>query len=126
MAADWPALMTIGVATPEMLKGAPLMLMSEIVKSAAPAFDRVMVEEVLLPTVALPASNAAGLTTSCGWGAAALAETLICADFVSVAAGWKLRVAAVLPGVAPLNHTTKFAVWPAARVSGKVNPEIAN
>ena len=54
------------------------MLIIEIVKSAVPAFDKVMLEAVLLPTVALPASSTAGLTTSCGCGVAALAETLIC------------------------------------------------
>ena len=100
---------------PDTLNGAPFTVIVEIVKFAVPAFDKVTVEFVLLPTMALPTPNAKGLTTSCGWGVAVLAETLI-----------SVSVAAVLPGAEPLNHTTKFAVWPEASVSGYVSPEIVN
>jgi len=110
---------------PETLKGAPLRVISEIVKSAVPAFDRVTVEEVLLPIVALPASSTAGLTRSWGCAGAAVAVALTTAA-PSVSGAWKVMVAAVLPGAAPLNQARKFTVWPGARVKGKVNPEIVN
>lgn len=63
---------------PAMLKSVPAMVNTEMERSAVPALDNVSVVVVLLPTVALPASRLAGLTTSCGCGVISVAVTAIC------------------------------------------------
>lgn len=122
---DWPALITMGVAIPVTLKGAPLTKIAEIVRAAFPVFDNVTFDVVLLPTVALPASTPTGLTTSCGCGVAAVAVTGICTSAV-VPSDWRLNVAEALPGVEPLNHTMKPVFCPGPKVNGNVSPEIVN
>lgn len=70
--------MVAGVEIPPTLKPVPAMVNTEIVRSEVPVLDNVRVVVVLLPTVALPASRLAGLTTSCGCGVTSVAVTAIC------------------------------------------------
>jgi hypothetical protein len=63
----FPAAMVNGALNPEVLKPVPITVACEIVRLALPAFESVMVCELLLPTTTLPNVALDGVAAICAW-----------------------------------------------------------
>ena len=120
--------MVFGVAIPDTPKAAPETVITEIVRSALPAFVKVTAEFLVAPVVTVPKFTLAGLMLNCGFGPTAIPVRGTAA--VDVAPVESLNVSVSVPVIVPLallvNDTLTLDVWPAASVNGRVTPEMEN
>jgi hypothetical protein len=113
------------VVIPEIPNGAPLMLMTLILRSEEPVFVSVTGEEALVPVVTDPK-----LTVVCdgvSWAPATVAIALrVTGAEIKPVSVFSMSAPLTEPFVLPLKDTERFAVDPATSENGKVTPEIVN
>ena len=117
----WPAAKVAGRVGPETVRPLPVTVALEMATLAVAAVT-VTVCEALLPTLTDPKLREVGLAFNCPTGftpvpvretASGEFEALLATDSVPV----------VLPAAVGANFTVNVALWPAARVAGRVGPE---
>lgn len=123
--ADCPEGMVLGVAIPETLKGAPLCVNREIVRSLPPVLLNVTGKLLFVPTVTAPKDKLAGFTVKTGCNGRAVAWSVIGTSPVAWLV-FRVKVALVFPAVVPSNQTLKFSVCPAGKEAGREMPEVEN
>lgn len=112
-----PALIVTGTAMPLMLKPGPEALAAEIVTLAVPVLVKVTGTEPLLPTRRLPKLMLVGFAASAPWvpvpvSATVGSDALLVIEMLPVS----------IPVVVGSKTAVKFAVFPAAIVTGVVIP----
>ncbi len=118
-----PAAMFMGVDILDMLNAAPVTVADEIASEALPLFERVIVCELLLPTVTLPKLALAGVAENCGWVPVPVSGTV----------REKLEpeppstiVPLTAPAVVGVKLAEKGTLWPTLTVSGVAKPNNPN
>lgn len=104
---------------PLLAKPVPEIFACEMVRVAPPGLRTVTVCVLVTPTATLPKPMVPGTTEICDWTAEAVRE-------IAVGEPEALLTMAMLPEKEPttvdLKATPSVALWPAARVSGRVTP----
>lgn len=117
--------MVVGVVKPETPNGAPLTVMTLILRSEEPVFVSVTGEEALVPVVTDPKLTVLGDAVSWAPATVAIALMVTGAEIEPVSV-FNMSVPLAAPFVLPLKETERFAVEPATSENGKVTPEIVN
>lgn len=117
--------MVFGVEMPLIVNSVPLMVIREMVWSAAPRLVSTRLLLPFSPTETVPKSMAAGFTDNCGWELTAVAERLATTGALPESP-WAVNVPVRIPADLGLTATVKLPDWPAANVIGVVIPVTLN
>ena len=121
--------MVFGVVIPVTPNAAPETVITEIVRSAPPAFVSVTADVPVVPVVTFPKLTLVGLILNCGFAVTTtVPDNGTVAEDVTppLALKFRVRVPVTVPLLVPLNQTLAVAVFPAASDIGKVTPEMEN
>jgi hypothetical protein len=115
----WPAVRVRGRVNPLILNSEVLALADEIV-TLDPEALTVAVELLLDPTVTLPKLKLDGLSESCPGEVPVPDKAIVRLDTAALEVSTRLPLA--LPLAVGAKFTPKVKLWPALRVSGRLNP----
>ena len=118
-----PAAIVSGTLMPEILNPAPVTLADEIVRVAEPAFESVIVCELLVPVVTLPKATLDGVAAIWGCVPVPLSVT-VTGEFDALLTSEIPPDTLVL--VVGVNCAVKVAVCPALIVKGATSPVMLN
>ncbi len=107
---DWPELIVLGVAIPEIANSAPFKVIIETVKSDAPLFEIARVPVPLEPSVTTPKSSEVGVTDICGCVGVVTVPLRFATAGIVPESPCIVRVPVTFPDAVPVNQTEKFVL----------------
>lgn len=124
--ADWPAVIVFGVVMPLNEKSAPVSVNKEIVRSAAPVFDKTKLLVPLLPVETVPKSTEVELSESCGLDVALAEADRSTINGLALPSVPIVSVPVILPAAVGVTATLNFVDCPAPNASGMASPATEN
>jgi hypothetical protein len=121
-----PALIFFGVTIPVRPNSGPFKVIIETVRSDEPVLPTKKFAVPLEPIVIVPKSSEVGTPEICGCDEVVTVPLRFAVTGLDPDSPWMVNIPFTFPDAVPLNQTERLVLWPAAKDSGRVTPDIPN